>query len=246
MDGLKKFLRWLVEPALTILLTVFATTAIAQPFYVPSGSMEPTLEIGDYLIGAKFSYGYSRYSPPVTIGPQSRYRLFGRTPLRGDVVVFRLPRDIKQTYVKRVIGLPGDRVQMKEGRLFLNGKILPLVSAGRGMVEESNGDRHAIDRYSETLPGGAQHTILKKGFDGLLDNTEEFTVPPFHIFVMGDNRDNSLDSRVPAEAGGVGFVPMENLMARAEITIGSVDYLNVHSLTDWITKIRPSRFLHSI
>ncbi len=228
------------------MLTIAATTAIAQPFYVPSGSMEPTLQIGDYLIGAKFSYGYSRYSSPLNIGPQSRHRLFGRAPLRGDVVVFRLPRDTKQTYVKRVIGLPGDRIQMKEGRLFLNGKIVPLASAGRGSVEESDGVHHPIDRYTETLPGGTQHTILKNNFNGLLDNTEEVTVPPFHIFVMGDNRDNSLDSRMPAALGGVGFVPMKNLMARAEMTLGSVDYLNAHSITDWIAKIRTNRFLKPI
>jgi signal peptidase I len=166
--------------------------------------------------------------------------------MRGDVVVFRLPRDTSQTYVKRVIGLPGDRVQMKDGRLFLNGAMLPLVAAGQGRVEESDGVSHAIGRYTETLPGGARHTILKSGFDGLLDNTEEFTVPPFHIFVMGDNRDNSLDSRVPAEAGGVGFVPMENLMARAEVTLGSVDYLNAHSPLDWLKEIRASRFFKAI
>ena len=120
---------WLVEPLAAIFLVGFATTAIAQPFYIPSGSMEPTLQIGDTLLGTKFAYGYSRWSLPYGLGPASQTRLFGGLPKRGDVVIFRLPRDTKSTLIKRVIGLPGDKVQMVRGRLVINGQMVPLESA---------------------------------------------------------------------------------------------------------------------
>jgi signal peptidase I len=225
---------------------VCATTAIAQPFYVPSGSMEPTIQIGDALLGSKFAYGYSRYSLPYGVGPDADGRLFGRLPRRGDVVVFRLPRDPAITYVKRVVGLPGDHVQMIHGRLYINGVAVPLKPAGTGQVEEEDGRHRAIARYIETLPGGESHPIFKSGWDGPLDNTAEVVVPKGHVFMMGDNRDNSLDSRVAARDGGVGMVPLENLVARADITLGSVDFLNATNPLAWLTSIRLSRFLHFI
>ncbi len=243
---LRAVLDWLAEPALVGAVMVCATTAIAQPFYVPSGSMEPTIQIGDALLGSKFAYGYSRYSLPYGVGPDADGRLFGRLPRRGDVVVFRLPRDPTITYVKRVVGLPGDHVQMIQGRLFINGVAVPLKRAGTGQVEEEDGRHRAIARYIETLPGGESHPIFKSGWDGPLDNTAEVVVPKGHVFMMGDNRDNSLDSRVAARDGGVGMVPLENLVARADITLGSVDYLNATTPLDWLSSIRLSRFLHLI
>jgi signal peptidase I len=243
---LRAILKWLGEPALVAAVMVCATTAIAQPFYVPSGSMEPTIQIGDALLGSKFAYGYSRYSLPFGAGPASIERLFGRLPHRGDVAVFRLPRDPKVTYVKRVVGLPGDRLQMIHGHLFINGQAVPMKRAGTGQVEEEDGSRHAVARYIETLPGGSGHPIFKTGWDGPLDNTAVFVVPKGHLFMMGDNRDNSLDSRVAAADGGVGMVPVENLVARADITLGSVDFLNAGTLAGWLTHIRLSRFLHLI
>jgi signal peptidase I len=238
--------RWLLEPLLTMGLVVFATTAIAQPFYIPSGSMEPTLQIGDALLGSKFAYGYSRYSLPFGIGPASQTRLLGKLPSRGDVVIFKLPRDPHETLIKRVIGLPGDRVQMVHGRLMINGQMVKLEPAGTGKVEQSDGHLDEVDRFVETLPGGVKHLVFKIRWNGPLDDTPVFVVPAGHIFAMGDNRDNSSDSRVAPEDGGVGFVPAENLVARADVMLGSYDYLNAHAVWTWLGQIRLSRFLHTI
>ena len=241
-----RLIGWLMEPLATIFLVAFATTALAQPFYIPSGSMEPTLQIGDALLGTKFAYGYSRWSLPYGLGPASEGRLMGKLPKRGDIVIFRLPHDTRSTLIKRVIGLPGDRVQMVHGRLMINGTLVPLEAAGDGRVEEADGYQHAIDKFTETLPGGTKHTIFKERWDGPLDDTQLFIVPAGHIFAMGDNRDNSSDSRVAPESGGVGFIPLENLVARADVMLGSYDYLNARSPASWLSQFRLSRFLRPI
>lgn len=242
----RSLIGWLIEPLAAILLVAGATTAIAQPFYIPSGSMEPNLQIGDMLLGTKFAYGYSRWSLPYGLGPSSKERLFGKLPARGDVVIFRHPVNTKTTLIKRVIGLPGDRVQMVHGRLVLNGKPVPLEDAGTGKVEESDGSLHGIDKFIETLPGGTKHAVFKSRWDGPLDDTQVFTVPQGHIFAMGDNRDNSSDSRLTPEEGGVGFIPAENLVARADLMLGSYDYLNAKDPKSWLSNFRLSRFLRPI
>jgi len=242
----RSLIAWLIEPLSAVFLVAFATAALAQPFYIPSGSMEPTLQIGDALLGTKFAYGYSRWSLPYGLGPTSETRLLGKLPRRGDVVIFRLPRNTNTTLIKRVIGLPGDRVQMAHGRLLINGKLVPLQAAGTGQVEQADGHSDEIEKFIETLPGGVKHTIFKAGWDGPLDDTQVFVVPAGHIFAMGDNRDNSLDSRVSPEQGGVGYVPAENLVARADVMLGSYDYLNAHRLKSWLGQIRLSRFLRPI
>ena len=161
-----------------IVLAVFlAKGAIAEPFYVPSGSMEPTLMIGDALLASKFPYGYSTASLPMQLNLPESKRLFGELPKRGDVVVFRWPGDTSQAWVKRVIGLPGDRIQMRQGQLFINDRAATLKADGMGQVEDERGEYEPARRFIETLPGGVSHAIFKIRDNGRLDNTQEVTVP---------------------------------------------------------------------
>ncbi|MBV9591692.1 MAG: signal peptidase I [Hyphomicrobiales bacterium] len=233
-------------PAIALTLVLASRTVLAQPFYVPSGSMEPTLLIGDELVVAKYAYGFSRYSLPVDLGFSSEHRLLESLPEYGDVVVFRLPRDPRQVYVKRAIGLPGDRIQMREGRLWINGAELPLRRDGQGKVEQEDGSEIGAARFMETLPNGREHPIFKLESKGALDDTRVFVVPPGHVFLMGDNRDNSLDSRVSAVAGGVGFVPAENLIGRAEVVLGSWNFPVARRPSEWASALRPARFFARI
>ena len=194
-------------------------TVAAEPFNVPSGSMIPTLLIGDTLIAGKYAYGFSKYSAPIGsvpdfLLPASKGRLLESPPERGDVIVFKLPRDPSENYVKRLIGLPGDSVKVEGGRLYINGTLVPRR-------ETNTGGRSR--RYVETLPGGRAHEIVENSDRALHDNTAEYVVPQGHYFMMGDNRDNSLDSRVSAEHGGVGFVPSANLVGRVDRIMYSRD-----------------------
>ena len=225
-------------------LMLFAGTAIGQPFIVPSGSMEPTLMIGDEIAAAKYAYGYGRYSAPFGVIPISG-RLLDSPPERGDIVVFALPRDPRQTYVKRLIGLPGERIQMKGGQLFINGEQVQRRPVGRVTVAVGSVQVPAT-KFLETLPNGRTHDIIKVA-TGPLDDTEEFMVPPGHYFMMGDNRDNSLDSRVSPDEGGVGFVPAENLIGRVSRVLFSIT-----PSSSWLDAIadprdlRVSRLFHAV
>jgi len=239
-------INWSAEPLAVVAITLVSTTALAQPFYVPTGSMEPTIAIGDALVASKFPYGYSSYSLPFNLMPPSKGRLFGSLPARGDIVVFRLPREPGVNFVKRVIGLPGDRIQMKDGRLWINGRELPLRANGTGQVEDQSGNMASVPRYIETLPGGREHPIYKWTWAGEFDNTGIYVVPSGNLFMMGDNRDDSLDSRVSAQNGGVGFVPMSNLVGRAEFVLGSYDFLNAEPVAGWISALRLSRFFRGL
>ena len=209
----------LVKTIVIALLIAFGIRTIAfEPFNIPSGSMEPTLLIGDYLFVSKYSYGYSTYSLPYGIRLFAG-RIFGSTPERGDVVVFKLPRDNRTDYIKRVIGLPGDRIQMREGILHINGTPVKRERI-EDFVDRENGVVTRTPQFLETLPNGRVHRILEVSDNGPLDDTPVYTVPEGHYFCMGDNRDNSLDSRVQS---AVGYVPADNLVGRAEILFFSTD-----------------------
>ena len=209
-----------VAQALVIALVV--RTFLFQPFNIPSGSMIPTLLVGDFLFVSKYSYGFSKFSLPLS-PDLFKGRVLATPPKRGDVVVFKLPRDNATDYIKRVIGLPGDTIQMKEGRLYINGAEVAREPTAKVRTEDYYGRETDVPTYKETLPGGVTHTVIEiQGDTGFNDNTELFTVPANSYFMMGDNRDNSTDSRVPPDQGGVGYVPFENLVGRAEIIFFSV------------------------
>ena len=225
------------------LIAVGIRTIAFEPFNIPSGSMIPTLLIGDYLFVSKYSYGYSRYSLPFAPNLFSG-RILGRLPDRGDVAVFKWPRDNQTDYIKRIVGLPGDRIQMKSGQLYINGTLVQRQPLGDYTADEQ-GARTIAQLYAETLPNGRQHDILKMFEQGGLNTTPEYKVPEGHVFAMGDNRDNSSDSRDPS--GGVGFVPVENLVGRAEFIFFSIDARAPWwEVWEWPFEIRWNRLLHGI
>jgi signal peptidase I len=248
-----------------IVIAIVVRTFAFEPFNIPSGSMIPTLLIGDYLFVSKTAYGYSKYSFPWGLAPFEG-RVWEGTPKRGDVVVFRPPGKTDTDFIKRVIGLPGDRIQMKAGRLYINGQ-----EVERKQIEDfrytSAGDPvgQPVPQYLETLPGGVTHPVIEtQGDTGPLDNTPTYVVPQGDYFMMGDNRDNSNDSRPwrgfippdqvastvitdPAMLDEVGFVPAENLIGPAKILFWSYDetFKATNPIT-WVTALRWRRLLNLI
>lgn len=249
-------------------------TLFFQPFWIPSGSMKETLLIGDFLFVNKMAYGYSYASCPnlkipaigididaedlcgVLDGPNTR--ILGSEPERGDVVVFRHPKTGRD-FIKRVIGLPGDRVQMKDSRLYINDEVVGVQPAGvfeerkdaqgpEGVLPKcenapvGRGGICSKSRFVETLPGGREHVILNIGFRVDVDDTGVFNVPEGHFFFMGDNRDNSTDSRVPQITGGVGYVPYENIVGRADRILFSAGGSLLFYFWEW----RSGRFFKAI
>src|SRR5690349_5453498 len=227
-----------------LLIAVVVRTLLFQPFNIPSGSLVPTLLIGDYLFVSKYSYGYSRYSipfgPPVGSG-----RIWASEPKRGDIAVFKVPKDNSTDFIKRVIGLPGDRIQVVHGILHINGQAVTRERIADYPSLDPFRRPKAAPHYLETLPGGVKHEIIElDGDSGALDDTQVYVVPPGHYFMMGDNRDNSTDSRVLSQ---VGYVPVGNIIGKAEARFFSIkDNIPPWQLWQWPANVRWDRMFQSV
>ncbi len=219
-----KVLRRLASSNLgTLVLALLAALVIRslafEPFSIPSGSMKPSLLVGDYLFVSKYAYGFSRYSFPWQIVPISG-RVLERSPVRGDIAVFKFPPNPETDYIKRIVGLPGDRIQVRNGLLYIDDEVVPRTSLGEQRVTDRHGVTHTYEVFRESIPGGREYLIYDATPNGALDNTDEYIVPEGHYFALGDNRDQSSDSRL---LGRVGFIPAENLVGRAEVVFISFD-----------------------
>ncbi|MBM84677.1 MAG: signal peptidase I [Rhodospirillaceae bacterium] len=238
--GIRELLRTII---VAVLIAVGIRTFVYEPFNIPSGSMIPTLLVGDYLFVSKMSYGYSRYSLPLS-PPLIPGRVLFTEPERGDVIVFKKPTDTSVDYIKRVIGLPGDKIQMHKGRLYISGKLVNRRQVDDFLSTDRSGRTVRVPQYIETLPNGAEYSILETwGDHGPADNSGVYTVPAGFYFMMGDNRDNSVDSRAP----GVGMVPRQNLVGRAEVLIFSRDQRwRWWEIWNWPDPFRFGRILQGI
>jgi len=224
-----------------VLIAVVLRTIAYEPFVIPSRSMLPTLLVGDYLFVSKFTYGYSRHSIPLS-PPLFSGRIFERPAERGDVVVFKLPTDNSTDYIKRIIGVPGDRIQVSKGGLILNGKAVPRKFIREVSIRQNGGRYSRGKLYEEKLPGGVSYLTLDQS-NSYADNTQVYTVPDGHYFAMGDNRDDSTDSRF---LNDVGFIPAENLVGRASIFFFSVNgKAEIWEFWRWFGAIRFNRLLSS-
>lgn len=226
-----------------LLLAMVIRFAIAQPFRIPSGSMEPTLLVGDYIVVTKWSYGYSKFSlSPLNFGPPGR--LFGNQPKRGDVVVFRPAGIEDKDYVKRLVGLPGDRLQVIDSVLYINGEAVKREKLATVDFTDQYGETLPTTRYLETLPNGVSYITFDKGLTPG-DNTQVYEVPEGHYMMMGDNRDNSADSRF--ETNGFGYVPYDHLVGKAQFVFVSFDH-TTSLIKPWtlITGFRGDRFVHGV
>ncbi len=252
-EGLWETVKVIIQ---ALLIAFFVRSFLYQPFNIPSASMYPTLKIGDYLFVSKLSYGYGKYSFNFSLGGFG-YEIFkccpidfeGRkvladTPTRGDVELYNLPSNTEIDYIKRVIGLPGDRIQMREGILYINGAAVKKERIEDFVDASGEGRGEPVPQFTETLPNGVQYTVLDTDANGDADNTDEYLVPEGHYFMMGDNRDNSQDSRY---LNAVGYVPIENYVGRADIIFFSISpEASIWEVWRWPFAIRWARFLNLI
>lgn len=215
---------------IALLIALAIRSVLFEPFNIPSGSMKPNLLVGDYLFVTKYSYGLSRYSFPFGLAPIDG-RIGGEVPRRGDIAVFKLPSNNRTDYIKRIVGLPGDTIQVRRGRLYINGNLVR---------RERLGEQDGLTQYREFLPGGATYEIFEAGDNGPLDNTPVFEVPEEHYFMMGDNRDNSQDSRVTSL---VGPVPLINMVGPARrIFFSTEGNAALYEIWKWPFSLRLDRF----
>jgi signal peptidase I len=224
-----------------LLIAVVFRTFVYQPFSIPTASMQSTMMIGDYFVANKFVWGFGPHSFPIALPFHGR--IFGRSPNVGDIAVF-YNESSGQDYIKTVIGLPGDRIQMKQGRLWINGKMVERQFVADGTDTDDHQDTVPVKIYRETLPNGVVHTIQEISDDQMLDNTGEYVVPPGHYFMMGDNRDRSADSRILSD---VGYVPAEDLEGKAVFRFFSIrNDLPPWELWNWPANVRLDRMFQSV
>ena len=229
----------------SILIAVFIAlvirSLIAEPFNIPSGSMKPNLLVGDFIFVSKWSYGYSKHSFPFSI-PIIPGKIFSKMPHRGDVVVFKTPQDNRTDYIKRVIGLPGDKILIRQGNIILNDKLIYRKKIEDFIDTDKNSSIKRIRKYKEYL-FDKEIEVLDITDDGIVDNTQQFSVPEGYFFVMGDNRDNSQDSRF---INTVGFIPIENLVGKARFIFFSLENSRFLQIWKWPKAIRTERLFKTI
>ncbi len=244
LNAREEWTEFLKTAMIAVVLALLVRTFFFEPFNIPSGSMKPTLEVGDYLFVYKPAYGFSRFSFPLGMAPiEGRVWSGEKEPRRGDVIVFKLPTNTRIDYIKRIVGMPGDTVQVIGGKLYINRQLVPRDPVGLKRVEDG-GTITTMMEYIETLPGGIMHRIYEESDDGPLDNTEEYVVPDGHYFAMGDNRDNSQDSRVLSH---VGYIPLENIVGRASFLFFSTNgHAHLAEFWKWPWTVRYERLFQKI
>ena len=240
MKNKNNFISNLKSVLFAIFIALLIRSFIAEPFNIPSGSMKPNLLVGDFIFVSKWSYGYSKHSLPFSMGWSDK-KLFSRIPNRGDVVVFKNPEDNRTDYIKRVIGLPGDKIKIVNGEIILNDSNIIRKKMNDFIDNDDQSSMKRVRRYKEYIDN-LNFNILDIMDNGIVDNTETFIVPEGHFFVMGDNRDNSQDSRFKT----IGYIPFDNLVGKARFIFFSLENSRFLEIWKWPMAIRGSRIFKTI